>query len=239
MSRRIIAAIVAVLLAAVGGVLLASYVSAADARAMAGLQTVEVLVVAEPVLEGTTGEDAALLVETRALPATAVVPGAVTDAAALEGLVALTDLQPGEQVLGTRFGAPESAAQGVEVPEGMHEVSVLLDPQRVLGGTLTVGSTVGVVVSLSDPSRTHLVLHKVLVTKVQGAVAAPEPAEGQETPAAEPVPQSSLIVTFAASPRDVETIVFAAEYGSIWLSLEPEGASEDGTRVVTAEAVIP
>lgn len=240
MNRRVIAAVLAIVLAAVGGVLLVSYVSGAEQRAMAGLDPVSVLVVAEPITEGTPAEELGELVTTEVIPATAVGPGAVSGLDELAGQVAITDLQPGEQLLASRFTDPESLATDaeVEVPEDMHQLSVLLDSQRVLGGNLTPGTTVGVFISLNEDPQTHLRLHKVLVTKVQGGLTppVPEPEDGQG-PAAAPLPEGSVMVTLALSPADAETVVFAAEYENIWLSLEGAEVPESGTRIVTRENV--
>ena len=59
MQRRIIAAVAAVLLAGIGAVLLYSYVNNADARAMATLETTQVLVVTKVIPAGTSGANLA------------------------------------------------------------------------------------------------------------------------------------------------------------------------------------
>ena len=78
MKRRIIAAVAAVILAGVAAFGLFTYVQGADARAMAGQETVEVLVVTKAVPKGTTPEGLTKSVESKLLPQTAVAPGAVT-----------------------------------------------------------------------------------------------------------------------------------------------------------------
>ena len=94
MRRRLLAALAALLLAATGAVVLLAYVRGADARALAGVETVDVLVVDQPVAEGTPGEDLAGLVRTERLPVKAVVPGGVTD------LGEAFDYDPGAPQLG-------------------------------------------------------------------------------------------------------------------------------------------
>src|SRR4051794_28275219 len=106
MRRRLLAALAALLLAALGAVVLLAYVRGADSRALAGVQTVGVLVVDQPIPEGTPAEDLTALVRTEQLPARAAVPGRVSDLSALAGEVATVDLQPGEQLLASRFAAP-------------------------------------------------------------------------------------------------------------------------------------
>jgi pilus assembly protein CpaB len=235
LSRRTIAAIAAVLLAGVGAILVFAYVSAAEQRAMAALEPVEVFVVSEAVPAGTPAEAMVETVAVKSLPADAVVPGAVTDFAELSGLVTVTELQPGEQVLASRFADPSAAT--VAVPEGMHEVSFLLDSQRVLGGNLTPGATVGVFVSGGEDPATRLALDRVLITKVQGGLAPPaEPEDGEgEEPAPAPMPEGGVMVTMALHPKDVEAVVFAAEYESIWLSLDQSAIDAAASKNVTAE----
>lgn len=236
MHRRLVAAIAAIMLAVVGAVLLTSYVAAADRRAMAGLETTQVLVVAEPVAAGTQAADIAELVALEELPAKAVAPGALTSLDEVDGQTVSTDLEPGEQLLASRFATPEPDS-GPEVPQGMHEVSVLLESQRVIGSDLLAGDTVAVYITKN--SQTHLSLHKVLVTRVQGGLTPPEPTEesAEPQPAPTPAPAGSVMVTLALSAPDAEKVVWAQEHGSVWLSLEPTDAPEKGTRVVTEENV--
>ena len=242
MRRRLLAAVAALVLFLVGALVLVTYVRGADARAFAGAQPVRVLVVDQQIPAGTPGGELAELVRTDTVPAKAAVEGRVEDLADLDGLVATADLQPGEQLLASRFESPDSmqAPGTVAVPEGLQEVSVLLEPQRAVGGRLAAGDTVGVYLSQidGDLKQTHVVLHRVLVTQVQGAPAAPDPtAEAAAGTSATGAPASSLMVTLAVSSQDAETVVFGAEHGSLWLSLEPAGAQTGGTRVVQPDTV--
>jgi pilus assembly protein CpaB len=235
--RRLLAATAALLLAATGTVVLLAHVRGADARALAGTRTVDVLVVDRPVPEGTPGEELADLVRTERLPAKAAVPGVVTDLDELAGRVATIDLQPGEQLLAARFAAPEdlTVPGTVAPPEGAAEVSVLLEPQRAVGGRLAAGDTVGVHVSLDG--RTHVLLSRVLVTQVQGAPSPVPDGRTTDTAAAGAAPSASLMVTLGLRPEAAEAVVFAMEHGTVWLSLEPEGVDPTGTEVVTPENV--
>jgi pilus assembly protein CpaB len=233
--RRLLAALAALVLALVGTVVLVAYAQGADQRAMAGLRTVPVLVVDRPVAEGTPADELTALVRTEQLPAKAAAEGRVIDLDDLAGQVATVDLEPGEQLLAARFASPddELAPGTVAVPAGAQEVSVLLEPQRAVGGRLVAGDTVGVLVSL-DPPSTHLVLHRVLVTQVQGAPApAADSGEVETASAGSAAPSASLMVTLAVTAEQAEGVVFGAEHGSLWLTLEPEGADVDGTEVIT------
>ena len=236
MRRRLLAALAALVLLVAGTAVLVAYVRGADARALAGARPVEVLVVDELIPEGTSASEIRDLVRTETIPAKAAVDGRVTDLAALRGTVAAVDLQPGEQLLASRFERPEDlqVPGTVDVPEGLQEISVMLEPQRTIGGRLSAGDTVGVYVSQVLPDgtgQTSAVLHRVLVTQVQGAPAAPDTEAGTET-AASTTPVTNLMVTLALNAHDAETVVFGQEHGTLWLSLETEGIETGGTRVI-------
>ncbi|MCF6506955.1 hypothetical protein E9549_05985 [Blastococcus sp. MG754426] len=240
MRRRFLAAVAALALVVAGTAVLVGYVRGAESRALAGVQAVTVLVAEAPIPAGTPGSALAELVGTELLPAKAALPGRVTDLASLADRVATVDLAPGEQLLDSRFERPgDLQAPGtVPVPEGLQEVSIVLEPQRAVGGRLAAGDTVGVLVSMREPATsTHSVLHEVLVTQVQGAPAPPAaPADGTTTVAA-PVPSGSLMVTFAVTAAQAEAIVFGAEHGTVWLSLEPADPDVSRTAVLTPDTI--
>ncbi len=244
MRRRILAAFAALLLLVIGSFVLLAYVRGADQRALAGVQTVEVLVVDAAIPAGTPGDQVEGLVRRELVPAKVALDGRVTDLSRLAGQVTTADLQAGEQLLAARFAAPDEMppAGTVAVPAGLQELSVFLEPQRVIGGRIAAGDTVGVFLSqvLSDGTRqTSAVLHHVLVTQVQGASSASEADEGADPEAgpAAGVPSSSLMVTLAVTARDGERVVFGMEHGTLWLTLETEGDDTSGTRVVDQDNV--
>jgi pilus assembly protein CpaB len=245
--RRLLAALAALLLLVVGTAVLVAYVHGADNRALAGVRSVDVLVADELIPVGTPADELDGLVRTETVPAKSAVAGRVTDLDALTGRVATVDLLPGEQLLVARFAQPDDlqSAGTVAVPVGLQEVSVLLEPQRAVGGRLAAGDTVGILVSLTlqdGTSATHAVLHQVLVTQVQGAPSPVDPAaqEGEDPATASsgtPAPSASLMITLAVDAAQAEAVVFGVEHGTLWLSLEPEGADTGGTEVVTPETI--
>lgn len=250
MSRRLVAVLLALVLAVVGAGILYIYVSGADQRAMQDLEPVTVIQVVQPVPEGTPVEGLADLVVPTEVPAKAVAAGALSSLDEVDGQVTTTDLQPGEQLLATRFADPETFADSrpPDVPENMQQVSVLLEPRRVLGGYLEPGSTVGVFMSMTDPAETRMILNKALVTRVQGGVALPqpqaevasddEPAPEGADPAAAPPPAEGVMVTLVVELDGAEDLVFGSEHGTIWLSVQPDEAKEGGKRIVDREQVL-
>jgi pilus assembly protein CpaB len=243
-NRRILAAVLALGLALVGTVVLVSYVRGADARALAGVETTSVLVVTRPVPEGTPAAELTESVRLEQIPVKVAATGTVRDLDDLGDRVATVALQPGEQLLASRFADASTLlpAGTVAVPPGDQEVSILLEPQRAVGGRLAAGDEIGVYISmeLEDAAgtrigTTHATLHGVLVTQVQGAPA-PAAADDEAVETASSgaaAPSDSLLITLALPARDAERVVFGMEHGTVWLSLEPEDADNSGTTIIT------
>jgi pilus assembly protein CpaB len=232
---RIIAGLMMAVLALAGIALVTNYAGSADARALENQQPREVLIVTAPIAVGTPVEELDEFVELHTVPAVIVPEDAVTDLKEFNGKVAGVNLEPGEELLSSRLVDPQAleAPGTVPVPKGMQEVTVQLDAPRVVGGQLTAGDTVGVFVSFEGEegreAKTSQDLHKVLVTSVQGAPSTPSSAEESETTdnEAPAVPEGSMLITLAVKADTAEKVVYASEFGRIWLSLEPEDAEEN------------
>ncbi|MGI9598835.1 MAG: Flp pilus assembly protein CpaB [Acidimicrobiales bacterium] len=150
MSRRILGLLTAVVLALVGTFALVAFVTKAEARALEGEELVEVYVVSEPIPSGTPGKEIEESIVVEQVPAKVRALGAVESLPSVVGKVAAVDLQPGEQLIDSRFvDLSEFAdrAAGVQIPEDMIEVTLELDPQRAVGGLLEPGQTVAVLAS--------------------------------------------------------------------------------------------
>lgn len=227
-GTRIAAAIVAALLATAGVVMVMMYVQGADERAAAELQPTDVLVVTKEIPAGTAAQ-IGTNIELQQLPSRAVVDGALDEVNTLDGRVANSTLYPGEQIIPARFAAPEVlTGDAVPIPPDSVQVTVSLAPERVIGGKLKPGDTVGLVISAGEPiPYSQTIMHGVLVARVQ-AIAPPPQEDGQDVP-----PSDSHFVTFAVSAPDAERIVWAAEHTSIWLTLEREESDVSGTTIVT------
>lgn len=237
MTRRVIAAIAATLLTLAAVALVAMYVLRADERALAQFDPTEVLVATAEIPTGgtlTVGENA----EVRALPKTAVVPGALVDAEPVSGLVAAAPILPGEQIVPQRFTTREAiTGDQVVVPESLVQVTVVLQPERVLGGRLIAGNTVGIILSVKPEVglyESETILHRVLVSRVQDVEPVPATEDGEAEPAAAPGAQ---FVTLALPAPDAERVVWGAEHGTLWLTLERETSLIDGTRRVLYDNV--
>lgn len=244
MKSRTLAVASAILAAVIGALLIFTYAGNADARAMANLDPVDVLVVQKPVPIGTPVSELSDYLAVESLPVAAVARTALEDLGSNAGMVVSTDLVPGEQLLAERLVAPDAleTSASVEVPEGLQEVSFQLEPQRVVGGRILPGDHVGIFISMDaeglendpDTETTQLVLHKTLVTGIQRA---PSPVTEDGTEDRQALPQGTMLVTVAVDDRAAQKIVFGAEFARIWLSKEPLEAKENKPKVVQRSEV--
>lgn len=225
MNKRVIAAVGAAVLAALGVIILIVWAQGANQRAYEGAELVSVVRVTETVPSGTKAADLAASTEIAELPADAIPDGAVTDLAEVQGLSTLAELQPGEVLVEARMGAAGASEEkgASDVPPGLQEVSIFLDNQRTVAASIKPGDRVGVLGSYeavgATPTKiTDLLLHDVLVTRVNGAV-------GEEA-------VTGLTITLAVSTVDAERIVFTQEWGRIWLTLQNADTAKTGERII-------
>ena len=76
--------------------------------------------------------------------------------------------------------------------------------------------------SFTDPDTTALSLRNVLVTGIQGGASIEsEDGDISEPPdGSEPLQGTSVMVTMAVTPAQAKKVVFGADHGTIWLTLE-------------------
>lgn len=246
MRHRSLAMVGAIVLALIGTFTIVSYVQGADDRALAGESVVKVLVVQEQIPPGTPAVDLGDRVALEPVAEKVKADGAITNVKQLGSQVASATLVPGEQIVEARFvaaSAYRASGTAVTVPEGLLQTTVALDPQRAVGGVLSPGAKVAAVASFTDPDQSSIILHKVLVTNVQlaedqddGSTNTDNADSSNQTKPGE-APTGQLLVTLALDAAAVERVVFAAEHGTLWLSLDPASASEEGTRIQDRGAI--
>lgn len=133
---------------------------------------------------------------------------------------------------------------GIPTPPELARVTLQLEPQRALGGLVTPGELVAVTASFDRSQgaeatetgpQTGVILEKILVTAVQ----VEEPAGDADDPTP---PRGTLLVTLAVPPTEASRLVFAAEYGRVWLAGEVPATPETGRAPVnfaTINTVVP
>lgn len=231
MNRRIVAIIVAVLLAVVGTTAVLIYVNKADARAVEGKEPIPVLVAEESIPAGTTAEDAKSLLRAENMPAESVpsdVLGSIdTD---LEKLVTSAPLAPG-QLLTRSMLVERSVQESMALPKGKLAVTIPIeagsqgDEQLTSGlqvavfNTFTVGDGSG---SGHTPSGVKLEFKKennhatrLLLPKVEVIDVVAEKPRDEETSANG---FGKYLVTVAVTQEEAEKLIHALNTGTVSLA---------------------
>lgn len=230
MGRRMLAVIAAALVALLGVVFVLLYARGADERAVADESPRTVYVSAEKVPVSTSLREAMrlkLVIQTQTA-AKAVPAGALTTVDEENaGLLALTDIPPGQYLLAKSFGETPTGQQAIQVPTGKLAVAVLLtDPARVgdfvkPGNYLTVFATYPTPLASSSKdsgakdtragSSTQVLLDNVQVigvgdTPLSGPAVAPSPDPGDTSAQAD---ARMFLVTLAVTPEQATRLVHA------------------------------
>lgn len=231
MGRRTIVLVSALLIAALGVLLVFLYVRGADNRADAGRKTETVLVASQTIAMGTTGEQAEAdsLYTSKAISVDSVAEGALTSIDDVKSLVSLTTVFPGQQLVRAGWGQPQSATS-IPVPSGYLAVSIQLgDPQRV-AGFLGAGSQVAIFATIPDPSAaagnggnvTTTLLRKVTVITVGNVDPVPE-ASASSSSSGDTI--SRAIVTLALTQEQAQKVIYAQSRGQLYLGLVSSGTN--------------
>lgn len=223
MSKRVIGLLAAVVLALVGTIALVAFVAGAEERALEGEELVEVYVATELIAGGTAGDELEDLVIVEEVPAKVRPADAVDNLAALRGRVAAVDLQPGEQLIESRFvelAEFADRAVGVQIPDDMVEITVALDPERAIGGLLEPGNTVAVIASF-EPFQLSATVVEIDGQEVALPAAVADNVEGA-TPNTTDIILRKVLVT-AVQQKENSTITEDVE-GNTRLNTAPEGS---------------
>lgn len=154
---------------------------------------------------------------------------------------------------------------GVDIPDDSIEITIALEPERAVGGLLAPGDTVTVVasfepfdlvanvievdgeeVALPDsvssevsgktPNTTDVILQKILVTAVQEE-AVRGLGDDEDRDELTEAPDGVIYVTLAVPVGEAERIVFAAEFGLIWLAIERSTVPDGDGPIQTRDSV--
>jgi pilus assembly protein CpaB len=218
MDRRKILLIVAAVIAALGTAVVFLYVRGADNRANLKFAGKQVLIANAAISPGEslTTAKAAGKFETRTVTAGSLVPGFVTDLAAIPNTdVALTTIYPGEQILRNKFGANGAAASsGLQIPSKQLAVSInLADPDRV-AGFVNPGEKVAIFLTDQNTGKTRLLLPDVTVIGVgTTTVVATTTKDATGAQTTEQLPRT--LMTLALNQTDSEKVIYASHSSGI------------------------
>jgi pilus assembly protein CpaB len=244
---RVISTIAAVIFAVVAGVLVWQYLTDADSRAEAKKDLVPVLVAKNKIARGTVFDTVVTdkLYEQKDIPKDSLAPGQIEPAdteqllSLYKGKVAATDIFAGTPLVSEQFVQSSQLVSTVAgaIPKGKQAVTVNLDQTHSVGGFVTPGDEVNVLVHLPVKSEdgktsqvTAFLMPGVKVIAVGASTVLPtngttnnatQTANDGTTPTTQPQVQPTSLITLQVTPRQAEQIIHAVEMGSVWLSLNP------------------
>ena len=168
---------IAVALAAVAALLTSFYVTSYKRHVQRGEDHVTVLVAKKDISVGANGADVASQLSSLDVPRKSVVPGAISSADQLAGLVATEPTLEGEQLTTRRFSPRTHVGVRGQLSGTLRAVSIEGDQNQLLAGTLKDGDSVDFVTALKKPGDQDIYFSRVLVRdlKVLQAPAAPPP----------------------------------------------------------------
>jgi pilus assembly protein CpaB len=246
---RIISTIAAVVFAAAAGVLVWKYLSNADSRAEKKTELVPVLVAKQKIARGTVFDTvlADKLYEESQIPRDSVPPGQISPGSdrdlltLYKGKVATTDIYPGTPLVNDEFVQSSQLVSTVAgaIPKGSQAITVSLDSTHAVGGFVTPGDTVSVLVTLTvkdetspvgaGANTTAFLLPSLKVLAVGSSTVLPNQSNATtaaatssgSTPTTQPQNQPPNLITLEVTPRQAEQIVQGQAAGSLYLSLNP------------------
>ena len=228
MDRRRILLVAAVLVAALGAVLVFLYVQGADSRAEKRFDTVEVLKATQIIEPGEAIEDA--LAAGKVVPAAVaqdqLLSGAQADTEQIAGMKAMQTIYPGEQIVADKFGTNVAASSSLPfVDEGKIAMSVnLTDPSRV-AGFVNPGSEVAIFLTGTDEVEgkqfSRLLLDRVTVLAV-GNTTPVSTTTTDETGASTTEQLPRTLLTISVEQRQMEKVLYAQSTGELAFGLLTE-----------------
>jgi pilus assembly protein CpaB len=212
MGRRTVLLVAAILVAAVGTVLVSLYVQGVNTKARAREAPQRVLIAKRIIAAGTSGatavQDGSL--ERTTVPKSALAPGALSDITPVADQVALAPIYPGEQILAEKFGKQGDSSALMIPTAGTMAVSVSLSGPARVNGFIVPGSDVTVFLTAAGTTRVLLPHAQVIALGTRTLV----PSSGQPTTQAQ-----SDVVTFGVTAADAQKLIYAQTAGTLYLTL--------------------
>ena len=172
--------LIAVALAAVAALLTSFYVTSYKRHVQRGEDHVTVLVAKKDISEGTSGADVGSMLAPLDVPRKSVVPGAISSADQLAGLVATKPTLEGEQVTTRRFSPRTDVGVRAQLAGTLRALSLEGDQNQLLAGTLKNGDSVDFVAALKKPGDQDIYFSRVLVRDIKVLKAPDGPPVGSK-----------------------------------------------------------
>jgi pilus assembly protein CpaB len=229
MTRRILAILVAVVLAGLGTVGVLVYALNADQRATSRLtDAARVAIATKRIPAGTSGARIRVenLVRFENVPKASAPSDALsTIGADLDALVVTSNVQPGQLLLRAMFGEQNTAASGLSLPDGTMAITVETSVPEQVAGYVQVGSQITLFLTYEpvrgDGRATGLTRTRILLPRTEVV------AVGTYTPPRDttigsqnaPARTGALLITVAVNQIEAERLVEAVRTGKLYIGL--------------------
>jgi pilus assembly protein CpaB len=231
MKSRGMVGVIAFVLATVATAAVFLYVHGVKQKAESSGAQVQVIVSDRDIPTGTILDtlidEGAFVAQT--IPKSSMVEGAVTTLEQLKGKRTSAPVLAGEQIPLARIqggvGLPGGA---LGIPGGFEAMTVQLESQRIVGGTLHPGDHVSILGSFAPPIAQNITVTLVPDVKVLRV----------SRPAATDQSSDGMLITLALKAQDGERVVFGQEHGTVWMALVPPGESGQKRPPVTIGGVL-
>lgn len=206
------------------GVLIAA-MSSYRSSVSAGGNAETVLVATQTIPKNTSGAAIASqgLFRPTHIAAKQVTAGAIADAAAVQGKVAVHDIYPGEQLTAADFAAGGGLA--ASLAPSQRAMTVTLDAQHGMIGQLQDGDHVDVYAGVDLAQNTGGVNRPVLRLLMSNVVVLKAAAATSGTSGVGANPNTTAQVTLKVDDSEAAQVAFAADNGKLWLALRPGNAA--------------
>lgn len=231
MSRRTVALVVSLVLAAVATVALISYVRGIEERSLKGQKAVDVYVAKETIPAGTEGAFAASknLIEKTTIPAKVRAEGAITSLDEINGKVAAVTILKGEQIIAARFQLPGQIRGTLPIPQDRMAISLEVAIPPGVAGFVQQGSRISILAELEAPKRgqrnvyerkVQFILQDVEVLAVGQRTVTVQ--QGQGTQQTTTTSENRVLTTLALTAVQAEKLAYAVLNGNIYFTLLPD-----------------
>lgn len=236
MTYRVRNITIAVALAVVAALLTSFYVTNFQRNVRKDETNVPVFVAKQDIPSGTAGADIVRrgLLEKTEIVRRSVVPGAISNPAQIDELVATQPIYAGEQVTTRRFATPAQRGIKAQLTGTMRAFQLPGDQNQLLSGTLKAGDRVDVVASLQINPNQDIYYTRTILRDIEVLKAPSTASTGERlSPRA-----ASSYVLLAIADNQVPKLFHAQKHGEWSLQLRPPVKSSDSPEAITTAVSI-
>jgi pilus assembly protein CpaB len=235
MDRRRVLLIAAAVIAALGTLIVFIYVRSADTRAADQYKAVPVLKAVKPISAGESVADAqaAGKIEQSTVGEGDRLPDALTSLDAISTQIAQTAIQPGEQIIGTKFAATPASSSTLTIPKKMIAISVNLTDTGRVAGFVNPGDKVVIFATEAGGATVTLLTNVEVIAVGTTTVVATTTTDATGAQTTEQLPRT--LFTLGLSQLDAQRVIAAAHGNELAFGLTNKDSDVTKNLVVDAK----